>query len=300
MKDLPTTKELTAFLVTSKTLSFTSAADELNVTQGAISRQIIALENRLKTPLFHRQARGLALTDKGKEFLPLIEKAVNQIQHAVAKVSADENLVKLKAPSCITTWLLPKLMAFQQAHPDIDVELTSAINHSVNFSTEPFNAAICYGHEPQSTELAANLLFEEILAPMCSPELVSAKLCSPSLIAGDENEMTADAMSQYTWLHATPDRSDWNLWLSKTGNTHAVFASQNQHFATLDLAVSASLQGFGIAIGDVTLAKPDLDSHRLIMPNNNTVASGKGYYLMYPVSQQSKAMKRLIQWLIDH
>lgn len=289
MKDLPTTKELTAFLVTSKTLSFTRAAEELNLTQGAISRQIIALENRLQIPLFQRQARGLALTDKGKEFLPLIEKAVNQIQHAVTKVRADENLIKLKAPSCITTWLLPKLMAFQQAHPEIDVELTSAINHSVNFSTEPFNAAICYGHAPHSAELTSNLLFEEILAPMCSSKMIT----------GNEEEMSADAMSQYTWLHATPDRSDWKLWLNKTDNAHSSLASQNQHFATLDLAVSASLQGFGIAIGDVTLAKPDLDSQRLVMPNTKTVASGKGYYLVYPDNQQSAAMKLLIMWLIE-
>lgn len=289
MKDLPTIKELTAFLVTSKTLSFTHAANELNLTQGAISRQIIALENRLQTSLFKRQARGLTLTDKGREFLPLIEKAVNQIQQAVTNVSADESLIKLKAPSCITTWLLPKLMAFQQAHPDIDVELTSAINHSVNFSTEPFNAAICYGHAPQSAELTSNLLFEEVLAPMCSPTLVS----------GIKGEMSADSMRQYTWLHATPDRSDWKLWLNKTANAHSGLASQNQHFATLDLAVSASLQGFGIAIGDVTLAKPDIESHRLVIPNSTTVASGKGYYLVYPVSQQSTAMKLLIQWLTD-
>ena len=289
MKDLPTTKELTAFLVTTKTLSFTSAADELNVTQGAISRQIIALENRLQVTLFHRQARGLTLTEKGREFLPLIEKAINQIQHAVAKVSADEHLIKLKAPSCITTWLLPKLMAFQQAHPEIDVELTSVINHSVNFSTEPFNAAICYGHESQSAELSSNLLFEEILAPMCSP----------TLVADNEEELPAESMSQFTWLHATPDRSDWKLWLSKTDNDHSTHASQNQHFATLDLAVSASLQGFGIAIGDVTLAKPDLESQRLIMPNSKTVASGKGYFLVYPSNQQSAAMKLLIEWLTE-
>lgn len=287
MKDLPTIKELTAFLITSKTLSFTSAADELNVTQGAISRQIIALENRLQTTLFHRQARGLALTDKGREFLPQIEKAINQIQHAVTKVSADKNLIKLKAPSCITTWLLPKLMAFQQAHPEIDVELTSAINHSVNFSTEPFNAAICYGHKPHSAELSANLLFKEILAPMCSP----------TLIVGNEEVMSAERMSQFTWLHATPDKSDWQLWLSNNADNPPALATQNQHFATLDLAVSASLQGFGIAIGDTTLAKPDLDSQRLVMPNPNTVTSGKGYYLVYPDNQVSPAMRLLIQWL---
>jgi LysR family transcriptional regulator, glycine cleavage system transcriptional activator len=284
---LPSTKELQAFLITAQYLNFTAAAQVLNVTQGAVSRQVISLEEQLKVRLFHRHARGLTLTNKGSEFLPLVEQAMNQIHRAVDQVSNDKQLVKLKAPSCITPWLLPKLMTFQQAYPDIDVELTSAIKHSVNFSTEPFDAAICYGQSPQEKSLLTNLLFEEYLTPVCSAALLPA----------DKMTLSTDEMNDFTWLHATPQKSDWALWLKQANNSHLT-ADQNQHFATLDLSVSAAMQGFGIAIGDITLAKLDLESGRLVAPHTLTVASGNSYYLVRPKTMQNPSLELLIEWLI--
>lgn len=284
----PTMKELQSFLVTAQQLNFTAAAQILNVTQGAVSRQIIALEERLKVRLFSRHARGLTLTSKGHEFLPLVEHAMNQIHHAVDQVSNDKRQIKLKAPSCITSWLLPKLMSFQQTYPDIDVELTSAIKHNVNFATESFDAAICYGKQPKQKELNTYLLFNEYLSPMCSPNLLNGN--TPPLKAND--------MVNFTWLHATPQKSDWKLWLANCDKKLAN-GEQNQHFATLDLAVSAAIQGFGIAVGDITLAKQDLDSGRLIMPSPTTVASGNGYYLIRPQNIHSPSLDLLFEWLIE-
>ncbi|MGF1703325.1 LysR substrate-binding domain-containing protein [Photobacterium makurazakiensis] len=286
MNPTPTMKELKAFLATAKTLSFTHAAKTLNVTQGAVSRQIIALEERLQVPLFTRHARGLILTDKGQQFLPLVEQAMNQIHQAIAAITTDKQTIKLKAPSCITTWLLPKLMAFQQCYPDIDVELTSAINHNINFASEAFSAGICYDSEIHSNTLITQLLFEEALSPMCAP----------SLLSNNSQDLSADQLCLFTWLHATQNQSDWRLWLSESdsGNT---FSAQNQQFATLDLAVSAAIQGFGIAVGDVTLAQQDLDSGRLIMPHPLTVKSGKGYYLVCPHENMSHSLTLLFEWL---
>lgn len=284
----PTMKELQSFLVTAQQLNFTAAAQILNLTQGAVSRQIISLEERLKIRLFNRHARGLTLTSKGHEFLPLVEQAVNQIHRAVDQVSNDKRQIKLKAPSCITSWLLPKLMSFQQEYPDIDVELTSAIKHNVNFTTESFDAAICYGNHPQQKELSTHLLFDEYLSPMCSPNLLGNNI----------DTLEANDMVSFTWLHATPLKSDWKLWLANCGN-NLVTSEQDQHFATLDLAVSAAIQGFGIAVGDITLAKQDLDSGRLIMPNPNTVASGNGYYLVRPRNIQNPSLDLLFEWLVS-
>ncbi|PSW19988.1 transcriptional regulator [Photobacterium sanctipauli] len=286
MANTPTIKELNAFLVTAKTLNFTQAAQALNITQGAVSRQIIALENRLNVTLFSRHARGLALTEKGHQFLPLVEKALNQLQHAVAAVTSDKQKITLKAPSCITPWLLPKLMTFQQRFPDIDVELTSAINHNVDFSTEAFSAAICYQSPTNSKRLNSQLLFEEVLAPMCAPHLLGEHT----------TPLTIEQLSQFTWLHATPNKSDWQLWLQQH-HSEQVSATNNQHFATLDLAVSASIQGFGIAVGDITLAEQDILSGRLVLPLPSTVASGKGYYLLCPHENMTDSMTRLFEWL---
>lgn len=284
---LPSTKELQAFLITAHHLNFTLAAQVLNVTQGAVSRQIISLEEQLKVRLFNRHARGLTLSESGREFLPLVEQALNQIQHAIKQVSNIKPLIKLKVPSCITTWVLPKIMTFQQAYPQIDVELTSSINHQVNFSSESFDAAICYGFATKEKTGVSHPLFQEHLTPVCSP----------SLLPEGESNLTVEQIKKLTWLHASPQKEDWLLWLAKAQD-HGLAAEHNQHFATLDLAVSAAIQGFGISIGDLTLAKLDLDSGRLVAPHQLSFESGKGYYLVHPKTSQTPSLALLIAWLL--
>ncbi len=285
---LPSTRELHAFLITAEHLNFTAAAKHLNVTQGAVSRQIQTLEEQLRVRLFQRHARGLTLTPKGLEFLPLVQQVLTQLQKAVDQVSNEKQQIKLKAPSCITAWLLPKLMSFQQAHPEIDVELTSAIMHSVSFASEPFDAAICYAEQPPQKDTKAFRLFDEYLSPMCSP----------SLFGRESLPVELDALHKYTWLHATPQHSDWKLWLEHIGYQGQV-AVQNQRFATLDLAVSAAIQGFGIAVGDVTLAQQDLNAGRLILPYPQRVPSGKCYYLVRPNTAPNPSLTLLFDWILS-
>jgi LysR family glycine cleavage system transcriptional activator len=286
---LPSTKEMQAFIVTADYLKFTSAAQVLNVTQGAVSRQIISLEEKLNIRLFHRNARGLTLTDKGEDFLPLIKQVINNIQHAVEKVSNIKPVIRLKIPSCITTWLLPKIMKFQQAFPEIAVEITSSINHDINFSSESFDAAICYFTQVKDKTLISQILFEEYLTP----------LCAPSLLPEGKTQLSIAEMKNLPWLHSTPQQSDWALWLTNA-NSASLSSNRNQHFATLDLAVSAARQGFGISIGDVTLASLDMASGRLNMPHSLQVKSGKGYYLVYPKISNNLSLQTLMTWLVDN
>ena len=285
---LPSTKEMQAFIVTAEHLTFTSAAQVLNVTQGAVSRQIISLERKLNVPLFDRHARGLTLTNKGLDFLPLIKQAMSQIKSAVEQVANIKPVIKLKVPSCITTWLLPKIMSFQQAFPDILVELTSSIKHDVSFSSESFDATICYCAQVKDNTLTSQLLFEEVLTPVCAP----------SLLSKDKTELSIAEMENMPWLHSTPQQSDWYLWLANA-NSDSLMSKHNQHFATLDLAVSAARQGFGISIGDVILASLDVASGSLIMPHPLQVKSGKGYYLTYPKTSSNSSLQTLIAWLIS-
>ena len=283
---LPSTKEIQAFIVTAEHLKFTSAAQVLNVTQGAVSRQIISLEKKLNVTLFHRHARGLTLTDQGLDFLPLIKQAINQIKRAVEQVSNIKPVIKLKVPSCITTWLLPKIMTFQQAFPDISVELTSSIQHDVSFFSESFDAAICYCAQVKDNTLTSQLLFEEVLTPVCAA----------SLLPKGKTQLDIIEMKKMSWLHSTPQQSDWSLWLANA-NSDSLMSKHNQHFATLDLAVSAARQGFGISIGDVVLASLDVASGRLSMPHSLQVKSGKGYYLVYPKASNNLSLQTLITWL---
>lgn len=286
---LPTTKEIQSFLITAECLNFTSAAQILNLSQGAVSRQVISLEDKLNVRLFDRNARGLTLTDKGILFLPLIKQAMKQIHSAVEQVRNLKPVIKLKAPSCITTWLLPKIMTFQQAFPDVDVELTSSIKHDINFSTESFDAAIGYCEQVKDNALISQILFDEYLTPVCAP----------ALLKQGQAQLSIAEMQKYPWLHATPQQTDWALWLEKT-DSKPVSSVQNQHFATLDLAVNAAIQGFGISIGDVTLAALEIESGRLCAPHPMKVKSGKGYYLLYPKASTNQSLAALHDWLINN
>ena len=287
LKRLPSTKEMQAFIVTAQQLTFTSAAQVLNLTQGAVSRQILSLEGKLDTRLFHRHARGLSLTEQGEAFLPLIKTAINDIQYAVEKVSNIKPVIRLKIPSCIASWLLPKIMTFQKAFPQISVQLTSAIQHDISFSSESFDAAICYVTQVEDDHLTSQLLFKEVLTPMCSA----------NLLLDDELPMSFEKMQALPWLHSTPQQSDWALWLSKADRS-TLTSNHHQHFATLDLAVSAAKQGFGISIGDITLASTDIASGSLKTPHPLQVESGKAYYFIYPKTATNPALKTFLDWLI--
>lgn len=288
-KPLPSTKTLLSFLATAQHLNLTHAAKEMNLTQGALSRQIQSLEQYIGVDLFYRHARGLSLTPKGYELVPLIEETISQLKNALTQVSSSPTHIKLNAPSCITSWLLPRLMSFQQAFPDIDVELTSTIKHRFEPNFDPFDAVIIFGQSPKQKTLQSDLLFEEKLTPICRPELMEE--------IKQQKAITPETLTQFTWLHANSTQSDWAIWLNHVGKTH-LQSKQNQHFATLDQAMNASVQGFGIAVGDVTLAEQDLLLGRVISPYPQTVLSGNGYFLIQPKNRQNHSLSMLVDWLL--
>ncbi len=288
---LPSTKSLQVFLATAKHLNFTRAADAMNLTQGAISRQVIALEETVGVPLFYRHARGLSLTEQGRLLVPKAQDILDRLQQAISDVSASSSRIKLNAPSCVTSWLLPRLMAFQDAHPDVDVELTSSINHHSAPNFEAFDVVIIYGKEPKQPSVTSHHLFEERLTPMCRPELWDAIV--PKAISDP-----SPWLEQFTWLHANSTQSDWQLWLNHR-QQKKMSSKSNQHFSTLDQAMNAAQQGFGIAIGDVTLAQQDLSMNRLIQPFNDTVLSGQSYYFLYPRQTHNPILNLLQNWLIS-
>ena len=291
---LPSTKTLLAFLSTARHLNFTHAAHELNVTQGAVSRQVLAFEDSLGCDLFYRHARGLSLTPKGEELVPLIQATIQQLQSALNQVSSSPSKIKLNAPSCITSWLLPKLMSFQQAYPEIDVELTSTIKHVFEPSFDPFDAVITYGKKPNQHSIVSQLLFNEQLAPICQSQII----VKDHLADINSSIIKPHKLSHYTWLHANNEQSDWRLWLEHIGSNE-LSSKNNQQFATLDQAMNAAIQGFGIAIGDITLAKQDIDLGRLVKVSEGSVFSGNGYFLLQPKNRPNTSLSALVDWLVD-
>ncbi|MGY0617059.1 LysR family transcriptional regulator [Vibrio sp. FJH11] len=291
---LPSTKNLQAFLATAQHLNFTHAAEALNMTQGAISRQIQSIESLMGVTLFYRQARGLALTPEGAKFIPLAEEIILLLQASIREVVDSANRIKLNAPSCITSWLLGHIANFQQAYPDVNVELTSTTKHQAIPNFDSFDLVISYGKPIRSKTIDQVLLFDEILAPVCAPQLWDTIATQ-----GSGNELDElNLLKRCTWLHANTEQSDWSMWLASRGHSN-IQGRGNQTFATLDQAVNAAQQGFGMAIGDITLAAQDLKSKRLIRPFDSYVASGNGYHLINPTQKGNMMVGKLVDWLVE-
>jgi len=287
MKRLPPLPALHTFLITAQCCNFTRAAEQLHITQGAVSRQIAGLEEHLGYELFIRQARGLSLTAEGREWLPRIQQVFGLIGEAVEQIGEKRETLQLKAPTCVMRWLLPRLLQWQKERPDVPVELTTTVKHGVDFQREQFDAAVMYGPRPDAT-LGAQHLFDEQLTPVCSRPMLEGPI--PLNTPAD--------LQQHLLLHPTQDERDWKAWL-KSADVHLSNVSKGQHFETLDLAMSMASQGTGVAIGDWSLIGEDLSAGRLVMPFELRVKTGLGYYLVCPqVPEPSAKLRELLGWLV--
>ena len=280
MKRLPPLAALHTFLVTAQCCNFTRAAQQLHLTQGAVSRQIAGLEEQLGYPLFVRQARGLSLTREGQDWLPRVQQVFGLIEEGVQQVGAQRATLQLKAPTCVMRWLLPRLMEWQALRPDVPVELTTTVQHGVDFRREGFDAAVVYGAQPNHG-LQVLKLFDEQLTPVCAPQLPLRAL---------------EDLERHMLLHPARDEKDWNTWLAAAG---VVLPKQvrRQHFETLDMAMSMASQGTGVAIGDWSLIGDDLHGGRLCMPFGLKVTTGKGYYLVSQATHLPAGLVELLDWL---
>lgn len=287
MKPLPSLDVLKTFLVVAQKLNFTRAADVLNLTQGAVSRQIAGLESHLGYALFVRQARGLALTPHGAMLLAPLQQAFAQIGEALEKSGAQSGTLRVKCPTCAMRWILPRVIRLQNERPELVVEVTAAVSHGVEFNAEQFDAAIVFG-KPAVKGVSTHHLFDEVLTPVCAPGLWKGRKGQAA---------TPDDLADKTLLHPTRDRRDWLRWLEAYGY-RGLPSAKAQHFDTLDLAISSAMQGLGVTIGDLSLIEEDLRAKRIITPFSLCVPSGAAYYLIYPERPApSPALRQFAAWL---
>ena len=246
-----------AFLITARHLNLTHAAQELCLTQGAVSRKIASLEAWFGFPLFERHARGLRLSPQGSALLPEMQSAFTQLLNVADRARAHQTVIRLKAPTCAMRWLIPRLLDVEREQPDLQIALTTTTDHNVNFKTESYDAAIVFGTHMS----AGDLLFEEALTPVLSPLRAGATL------------------GALTFLHPTRDKTDWSLWLAKQ-ESPAFVIHKKQHFETKDLANTAAIPGLGVAIADETLVAEDVRAGRLLRPYETSIKTGASYRLV--------------------
>src|SRR5258708_14044259 len=206
---LPSLNGLHAFEAAARHLSFTRAAAELNVTQRAISHQIRRLEEQLGIRLFVRHNRSLVLTREAQGYLPAVRAAFADLRQATdrLRLSERDGLLTVSAtPSLAAKWLVPRVAAFQDAHPGIEIRI-SASTHLVDFRREAeIDMAVRYGRGSWRGLRADWLMAEEFFP-----------VCSPALLGSDKPLRQPADLAQHTLLHATLSREDWQLWLTAAG-----------------------------------------------------------------------------------
>lgn len=269
---LPSLNGLRAFEAAARHLSFTLAAQELNVTQTAISHQIRRLEEELGIRLFIRQNRSLALTSQAIEYLPGIRAAFQDLRSATDRLlrnDGDRVLTVSTLTSFAVKWLLPRLPSFQEKHPDIDVRITTSME-LVDFRNDNVDAAIRFGRG-QWPSLRADWLMAELLFPVCSP----------ALLKGKQALRRPEDLARFTLLH-TSAHDDWQLWLTAAGLPPQLSQNPGLTFDLAFMTVQAAIDGIGVAMGQTTYVADDIAKGRLVVPFDITLPADAGFYIVAP------------------
>ena len=291
MTRLPSLNGLRAFEAAARHLSFTNAASELNVTQTAISHQIRRLEEELGVRLFIRQNRALALTPQATEYLPGVRAAFNDLRFATDRLLRKDNenvLTVSTLASLAAKWLLPRLPAFQEAHPGIDVRITTS-TALVDFKTGDVDAAIRYGrgHWPG---LRADWLMADELFPVCSP----------ALITGSKPLRCPEDLAEQTLLHTSAGyNDDWRLWLTAAGLPASISKRPGLTFDLILVTVQAAIDGLGVAMGRTSYVEADIAKGRLVVPFKIALPADAGFYLVSPEARaDSPKLSAYRKWLV--
>jgi LysR family glycine cleavage system transcriptional activator len=268
---LPPLNTLKFFEAAARYESFTRAAEELSVTQGAVSHQVKELELQLGLKLFNRERQRLVITKAGREYLAVIRDALDRIAIGTERLVQRQTsgaLTVSTSPDFAAKWLVHRLGRFSEAHPDIDLLISAAMHH-VDFAREDVDLAVRHG-DGNWPGLDAIRLCAEELFPVCSPKL----LVGHKRISGPRDVLN------FPLLHIG-DRSAWSKWLESVGVAD-VEISQGPVLNRDSMAIDAAVDGQGIALARTTLASWDLLNGRLVTPLTIALKASKTYWIVCP------------------
>jgi LysR family glycine cleavage system transcriptional activator len=270
LRRLPPLNALKAFEAAARSESFTRAAEELCVTQGAVSQQVKALEATLGIKLFNRERQRLIVTEAGREYLAVIRNALDQIAVGTERLvqrQTSGGLTVSTSPDFAAKWMVYRLGRFAEAHPDIDLRV-SATMHQVDFAREDVDLAVRHG-DGNWAGLDAVRLCAERLFPVCSPRLVSGR-----------NRITkASDLLKFPLLRLD-DWKTWARWFEAAGVTAPTI--QGPVLNRASMLIDAAVDGQGVALARTALAACDLINGRLIRPIDVSLRMANTYWIVCP------------------
>jgi LysR family glycine cleavage system transcriptional activator len=286
---LPPLNALRAFEATARHLSVKHAAAELCVTPGAVSQMLKALEAHLGVALFRRVNRGILLTDAGQGYMPAVRNAFRQIAEATRRLtlSADTGILTVSVtPFFAAAWLVPRLKAFQDAHPDIDLQVVTG-NALVDFARDGVDIAVRHGLGRYPGLRSARVLVVAMI-PVAAPALV-AQLGAPKDPA---------ALARWPQVHDA-ERQGWHLWFQAQG-IDEIGAPRGPSFDDSGLLLKAVLAGQGAGLLPAAMVAPDLAEGRLVKLADATRLEDFAYYLVYPeASHDRPKIAAFRTWILD-
>ena len=276
---------LRAFDAAARHLSLTRAAKELSVTHGAVSRQVLALEDLLGEALFVRMPRGLALTPAGRTLAAGTQEAFARLSASLDAVTRRQGprAVSITTLSSIAArWLVPRMIRFQRLHPDLDLRVSTS-TRLVDLKRENIDLALRYGRG-QWPGLHAVRLFEPQEFPVCAPKLV------PQLRRPED-------LAKLTLLHdMTTDR--WAAWLRVAGVPEQL-AHKGPVFEDMNVVLQAAIEGEGVALASLTMVKADLVAQRLVRPFDLELKVDRSFYAVCaPERLADPDVRAVLEWLI--
>jgi len=286
---LPSINALTAFEAVARTGSFSGAAEELGLTQGAVSRQVLSLEETLELKLFDRSRQGAKLTNAGSAYAAEIGPALRRISSATLNMITTKghggSIVLGILPTFGTRWLVPRLPRFFDLHPDVTLNFMTRLE-SRDLVQDGLDAAILVG-DGSWPNCVVDPLVDEDLLPVCSPEfLQTAEIYQP----GD--------VIKHQLLHLRTRPNAWRRWL--TENATQPGDTPGMSFEQFGMTAQAAMAGIGIAILPVFLITDELASGRLVPVFDQTVRSDMAYYYVYPQANADvPAVRALGDWLAE-
>jgi LysR family glycine cleavage system transcriptional activator len=286
MRRLPPMNSLRAFEAVVRLGSFTAAARELGVTHGAISRQIKIIEGFLGTRLFRPLGRGLAPTDRARDYATELRASFDRIDLATERMAEPTTLRVNAAHTIALRWLLPRLPSFLRRHPEIDVRL-SASSLSLEKLEEPFDIVI--RRRPMKFPgFRCRPFLQDVSLPVVAPAVIAAKPVS-----------APDDLLRHTLLSPDSPEGAWDRWLALAG-VKGGGKAKRQRFDHFHVALQAAVEGLGFCLAPLSVVADDLEHGRLIAPLPAPALVCEPAQVLYPAEATGKhRANTFVSWLLE-
>jgi LysR family glycine cleavage system transcriptional activator len=299
MKPTPLFKQLNTFRIAANCLSFSKTADELCITQAAVSQQIRLLETHLGVVLFDRLARGLQLTKTAQVLQVPINQAFDKIEQALESLTDNyKNILTISIlPSLASKWLIPRLVDFNQKHPDISVHINANLALS-DFKND--DASIQFGYQPSIglNNLQAKFLMEEEIFLVASPKLINSSCRFDCVEDLKKQTLLRDTVDCHFEAYGVAREVGWNEFstILKVDISQCKFLA----FTQANLVLQAAIAGQGVAIARSVLVADDLRTGQLVRIYPQYSTQSLGYHWVYPHnSSKLETVKIFEEWLFS-